>query len=186
MFAQPKIAEAASDLLGIYSTQFGEAIATYFSFLSFYTLSLLPASIFGALFWLVKLKWSWIYAVGISIWGITVVEVWKVQESKLQEQFGIKHADEVEHLRPQFLATLQPAAGMTTTVAVRDVGLTKSRTQAVRESKMLATIPVILGSGVILGAVITATFVLEAFLAQLYDVPGSKPSRYFLLLSLSA
>jgi hypothetical protein len=112
--------------------------------------------------------------VGITIWGITVVEVWKVRESKLQERFGIKHVDQVEHLRPQFLATLQPASGMTTAVAVRDVPLAKSRTQPVRESKMLATIPVILGSGIILGAVITTTFILEAFLAQLYDGPGKQ------------
>ncbi len=85
--------------------QFGPDIAIYFSFLSFYTRSLIPLTLFGLVFWLGSKgvyhhalnfigmglerwagaggpaglgwgwEWSWVYALGVGIWGVAVTEV---------------------------------------------------------------------------------------------------------------
>jgi anoctamin-10 len=83
--------------------------------------------------------------------------------------------DKSEHLRPQFVASLHNASGMSmTTLGGSDIQQQISATQSIRDLKILASIPVILVSSLILGTVITAIFILEAFLTHLYSGPGKQ------------
>ncbi len=152
--------------------QFGHSIACYFSFLSFYTLSLLPLSIFGLIFWAAKLRWSPVYALGVSLWGVVVVEAWRAQESRLQHRFGVLGVEKREHLRSQYLERAKASGGAG--AIAYDLAHGTDRTRAMREGKMLLSIPVVLLAGAILGGVVTLTFILEAFLAHLYDGPGKQ------------
>lgn len=178
----------------------------YFSFLSFYTRALVPLSALGVFFWLgskgiyarlaelVGLEtwartggpkelgygwsWSWVYATVVSLWAVGFVEAWRVQERKIAVQYGTHMVSRVEHLRPQYLASLSDTSGIpapdtvteqkTLSPSPRDTEFLK------REAKMVASVPVLAVCGTALGALLTAIFVFEAFFAHLYDGPGKQ------------
>ncbi|KAJ9120048.1 hypothetical protein QFC22_002945 [Naganishia vaughanmartiniae] len=185
---------------------FGPSVSMYFSFLSFYTRALIPLSIVGTFFWLgskgvyariaelVGLEtwartggpkelgygwsWSWVYAAFVSLWAVGFVEAWRVQERKIAVQYGTHKVARVEHLRPQYLASLSDTAGIpapdsiteqkTLSPSPRDTEFLK------REAKMFASVPILGACGTALGAMLTGIFIFEAFFAHLYDGPGKQ------------
>lgn len=186
--------------------QFGPSVSLYFSFLSFYTRALIPLSALGAFFWLgsrglyarlaelIGLEtwartggpremgygwsWSWVYAGLVCLWAVGFVESWRVMERKIAVQYGTLGVARVEHLRPQYLASLSDTAG----IAVPD-SVTEQKTLSpsprdtqflMREAKMGASVPVLVACGTALGALLTGIFIFEAFFAQLYDGPGKQ------------
>lgn len=117
----------------------GPSVALYFSFLSFYSMSLIPLSVIGTIFFLgsqgvfAKIatwigletwaytggvaesgygwSWSWIYAGCVGIWGVLVTELWRVKERKFSVEYGTYKVNSVPRLRPEYLVTLPGTFG---------------------------------------------------------------------------
>lgn len=89
---------------------FGEKIAIYFSFLSFYTLNLMPMAILGIIAQIVinyaslmvsngmKMAFSFL----IIIWSTVFIELWKRKQSLFAVQFGQINSEKAEAERPSF------------------------------------------------------------------------------------
>ncbi|KZT25216.1 DUF590-domain-containing protein [Neolentinus lepideus HHB14362 ss-1] len=133
--------------------QFGESVALYFAFLSTYSKSLLIPSVLGAGFYYLGTPYSPIYSILIVLYSTAFVEYWRVHERILAVRWGTRGSFKVEKRRAEYQA---------------DFPWWK------RELRTLASVPVIgLFSGV-LAVLLTAIFVFEAFVSQLYTGPGQK------------
>ncbi|KAF8309277.1 DUF590-domain-containing protein [Clavulina sp. PMI_390] len=148
-------------------TQFGESLAMYFAFLSFYMRSLIVPSILGVGAFFFTGAFSPIYSALILLWSLVFVEWWGIKERKLAVQWGVRGASKVEFLRAQHIPE-------------GDVWWK-------RELKIIASIPVIMLFAGLLIALMTSIFVFEAFVTQLYTGPGHQhiglaPTVLFILL----
>ena len=184
----------------------GPSVSLYFSFLSFYTRALVPLSILGAFFWLgskgvyarlaeligletwartggpreLGYGWSWSYAYAacVALWAVGFVEAWRVQERKIAVQYGTHKVSRVEHLRPQYLASLSDTSGIPVPDSVNQIATLSPSPRDTeflkREAKMVASVPILAACGTALGALLTGIFVFEAFFAHLYDGPGKQ------------
>ncbi|TDL23837.1 DUF590-domain-containing protein [Rickenella mellea] len=139
--------------------QFGEAVALYFSFLSCYTHSLLLFAPLGLLFGLLKMSYNSIYSSLLMIWSITFVEFWRLREKKLAVRWGTRGATRVERRR-------YAEDG-------EDMGGTKFPWWK-RDMRVAASVPLITLFGLLLAALLTGIFIIEAFVTQLYQGPGSQ------------
>jgi hypothetical protein len=114
----------------------------------------------------------------VGIWGIAVTEGWRIKERKLSVQFGTFRVTKVDRLRAQYLRSLPGTyGGAAPSITAIDAlnashSVSGDPTFIAREAKILASVPVIVGLGLILGALLTAIFIFEAFLSKLYDGPG--------------
>lgn len=89
---------------------FGEKIAMYFNFLSFYTLFLLPMAFLSIIAQgvqdnaslMVSNGMKMAFSVLIIIWSTIFIELWKRKESLFAVQFGQKDTELVEAERPNF------------------------------------------------------------------------------------
>ena len=123
-------------------------------------------------------SWSWLYAAIVGIWGITVTEGWRIKERKLSVQFGTFRVTKVDRLRAEYLRSLPGTyGGAAPSITAIDAlnashSVTGDPTFIGREVKILTSVPVIAGLGLVLGALLTAIFIFEAFLSKLYDGPG--------------
>lgn len=88
---------------------FGEQIAFYFSFMSFYTFALIPMAIFG----LAVAIWQHLegtnnivilpfFALANSIWASVFMDLWKRKESILRFRWGMINFEDQEKVRPSF------------------------------------------------------------------------------------
>jgi anoctamin-10 len=140
--------------------QFGEEVALYFSFLSFYTKSLwFPAGV-GLLFFLIRKPYNLIYSGLLCLWAVTFVEWWQIRERVIAIRWGTQGSRVVEKRRPQFVATIK-----------HDDPDEEDFPWYVREGRTAAGIPIILVFAGILAALNTAIFVFEAFITILYTGP---------------
>lgn len=133
--------------------QFGHSIALYFAFLSSYTSFLAVPAILGLTAHFLLPPYSPIYSILISIWSIAFVEWWRIHERILSLRFGTRGSFKVEKRRIQY------KPGMSWWVG---------------ELRVLASIPVIILFAGLLSAILTAIFVFEAFVTQLYEGPGKQ------------
>ena len=133
--------------------QFGESIALYFAFLSSYTYFLIVPAILGLTAHFLLPPYAPIYSILLSIWAITFVEWWRIHERILSLRFGTRGSFRVEKRRIQY------KAGMSWWV---------------RELRVIASVPVIVLFAGVLSAILTAIFVFEAFVTQLYEGPGKQ------------
>jgi anoctamin-10 len=123
-------------------------------------------------------SWSWTYAAIVGIWGIAVTEGWRIKERKLSVQFGTFRVTKVSRLRAQYLRSLPGTyGGAAPSITAIDAlnashSVSGDPTFIAREAKILASVPVIIGLGLVLGALLTSIFIFEAFLSKLYDGPG--------------
>ena len=123
-------------------------------------------------------SWSWLYSAIVGIWGIAVVEGWRIKERKLSVQFGTHKVTTVSRLRPEYLRALPGTYGSAApaTTAIDALNAAHSvkgdATFIGREGRIAASIPVILLMGGALATLLTAVFVFEAFCTKLYDGPG--------------
>ncbi|KAL5513194.1 hypothetical protein ACEPAH_3592 [Sanghuangporus vaninii] len=139
--------------------QFGEAVALYFAFLSSYTLSLIYIAALGIAFYLLRMPYSAIYSTLLVLWSTFFVEFWRIRERVLSVRWGTRGSFRVERRRAQF----KDAGGK---------GLQFPWWK--RDFRIFASLPVILLFSVALAVFLTANFLLEAFVTQLYNGPGQK------------
>ncbi|KAH6916436.1 calcium-activated chloride channel-domain-containing protein [Coprinopsis sp. MPI-PUGE-AT-0042] len=133
--------------------EFGDALAYYFGFLSSYTSFLAFPAALGVFAHYFLLPFSPAYSILIALWATFFIEWWRVREQTLGLRFGTRNSFRVEKRRAQYKPGL-------------------SWWQ--REFRMLLTVPVIVAFGATLVAILTATFVFEAFITHLYQGPGQQ------------
>lgn len=147
--------------------QFGDSLALYFAFLASYTKFLVGPAAFGVTAHFLFPAYSPVYSVLISLWSIAFVEWWRVKERKLSLRFGTRGSFKVERRRTQYK---------------------HGNPWWHREVRVLASIPVIFFFAGLLSAILTANFIFEAFVTQLYQGPGKQlivRVREFNVLSLT-
>lgn len=132
--------------------QFGESLAIYFAFLSFYTRSLVVPAALGIFAFFYLGAFSYLYSVALLLWSVIFVEWWRIKERKLSVKWGVRGASNVETLRAEYI----PEGDLWWK----------------RELKMVASFPVIVGYAILLIALMTSIFVFEAFVTLLYNGPG--------------
>ncbi|EPQ56716.1 DUF590-domain-containing protein [Gloeophyllum trabeum ATCC 11539] len=133
--------------------QFGESVALYFAFLSTYTKSLLIPSALGIAFYYLGTPYSPAYSILVLLYSVTFVEYWRVHERMLSVRWGTRGSFRVEKRRADY----KP-------------GFAWWR----RELRTLASVPVIACFAGVLALLLTAMFVFEAFVTQLWSGPGQK------------
>ncbi|KZV98738.1 DUF590-domain-containing protein [Exidia glandulosa HHB12029] len=140
--------------------QFGEEVALYFSFLSFYAKSLWFPSGLGLLFFVLGKSYNIVYSLLLCLWAVTFVEWWSIRERVLAIRWGCQGAALVERRRPEFIASVRA-----------DDPDDEDFPWWKREVRTLASIPVILAFAAMLATLLTAIFVFEAFITVLYTGP---------------
>ncbi|KAK7031753.1 calcium-activated chloride channel-domain-containing protein [Favolaschia claudopus] len=146
--------------------QFGDSVAMYFLFLHGYTLALIFPAALGLLFYFFGSPYSPIYSTLIVLWSIVFVEWWRVRERKISLQFGSRGSFRVEKRRAQYVE-----------------GFPWWK----HELRMIASLPIIALFAAVLVGILTAIFVVEAFVTTLYSGPGDKymafsPTVLFVML----
>ncbi|KAH9921713.1 DUF590-domain-containing protein [Epithele typhae] len=130
--------------------QFGEAVALYFHFLSFYTKHLLVISGVGIVSFCFAPQYSTVYSSILLLWSLVFVEGWRIQQRKLSVRWGTKGSFRVEKRRAQHhnLSWWQ------------------------KDLRALASLPVMLFFASVLVLILTGIFIFEAFVTHLYNGPG--------------
>ncbi|KAG8703718.1 hypothetical protein FRC08_002668 [Ceratobasidium sp. 394] len=147
---------------------FGEALALYFSFLSFYTRALFVPSAMGLAAWFLKAAYHPLYSIGLSLWAIATVDIWRVRERALAVRWGTHGVARVERRRIEF----QSPTNQNDFDEDEAVDAELLFPWWKREIRMAVSAPVIGLFGVMLGGLLTAIFLFEAFVTQLYTGPG--------------
>ncbi|KAB5593947.1 hypothetical protein CTheo_2673 [Ceratobasidium theobromae] len=147
---------------------FGESVALYFAFLSFYTRSLVIPSILGLITWVLKTPYHPLYSLALSVWAVATVEIWRVRERALSVRWGTHGVARVELRRVEFSSPTNQNDFHTDEAADADILFPWWK----RELRMAISVPVIGLFGALLGALLSAIFLFEAFVTQLYDGPG--------------
>ncbi|KAL1748206.1 calcium-activated chloride channel-domain-containing protein [Schizophyllum fasciatum] len=150
-----KVDDAAIESL---RQQFGESVALYFAFLQAYSHALVLPAALGVAFFVLGESYSPLYSTLILLWSIGFAEWWRVKERIISLRFGSRGSFRVERRRARY-----------------NPGFPWWK----RELRILASIPLITLYAFILVVILTAIFVFEAFVTQLYQGPGQK------ILSLS-
>ncbi len=153
----------ASVVLLIITRQFGEAVALYFGFLSFYTKSLMFPSILGALCYYFGHPYHPLYSFATVLWSLVFVEGWRIRERSLSVRWRSYGSFRVEKRRPQFRGENKTEGD--------PVG---SFPWWKREIRTLLSLPILLIFALALVLILTFIFVFEAFFTQLYTGPGHR------------
>ncbi|CCM01832.1 uncharacterized protein FIBRA_03900 [Fibroporia radiculosa] len=132
--------------------QFGEAIALYFAFLSYYTKYLIAISAVGVYFFFFHEPYSSIYSSVLLLWSIAFVESWRIRQRILSVRWGTRGSFRVEKRRAQYV----PIAWWQ------------------KDLRMITGLPVILLFATVLAALLTSMFLFEAFVTELYTGPGHR------------
>ncbi|KAF5380733.1 hypothetical protein D9757_007154 [Collybiopsis confluens] len=133
---------------------FGDAFSLYFMFIQSYTRALAVPATFGAVAWFCGASYSPVYSLLTSVWAIGFVEWWRVEQRRVALRFGVRGAAKVEKARVQ--------------------NARREGSAWIREIRMLASIPVILGFAVLLAFLMTGIFFLEEFCEHFYTGPGQQ------------
>ncbi|KAG8991194.1 hypothetical protein FRB94_012697 [Tulasnella sp. JGI-2019a] len=157
--------------------QFGEQLALYFAFLSFYSRALIFPAGLGAVMYFIAPPYHPAYSILISLWSIVFVEAWRIRERSLSVTWGSYGCSRVEVRRSEFRG-----AGDASHVS-DDSAFPWWK----RELRVLGGLPVIAFFAAALTALLTLIFVVEAFVTQLYTGPGVQyvglvPTGMFILL----
>lgn len=148
--------------LEIVKSQFGEAVALYYSFLSSYATALVFPTLVGLAFWKFEQPYNPIYSILVLVWSVIFVEWWRIKERKLAVRWGTRGAVKVERIRVEF-HPVKPTD---------DDDTDSSFPWYVREFRILTSLPVIGACAIVLAILLTGIFVIEAFVTQLYTGPG--------------
>lgn len=120
----------------------------------------MPLSALSVFFYFFSTGFSPIYGACLVLYGLLFTATWRVQQRKLAIRWGTAgcEAVAVTALRPQFTATSD-----------RVEAATDRKLSVKRDFKMASSVPVIALCGLVLGAVMTGIFILEAFVGQVWD-----------------
>lgn len=141
-------------------------VRLYFNYLSTYTMSLLPLCVISVAFWLFSPADSFppLYAFALAIYSSVFIAGWRVREKKLAVRWGTRGCEtrRVGRMRPQYVINEK----------VTSLDQPHHKADLVRDGKMIASIPVVLLCGALLGCVLLSIFMLEAFISQLWRGSG--------------
>ncbi|KAK9468010.1 calcium-activated chloride channel-domain-containing protein [Lipomyces arxii] len=146
---------------------FGEEIGMYFAFLQFYFKQLIFPMVLGLAAYFFLPDFSPIFAVVNCIWCCVFVESWKKREVELAVKWGVKDSAQLQHLRPTFRGDSEredPITGI----------LVQYYPSWKRVAKQFTAIPVAFVAGVALVILQGLVFIIEIFLAEIYDGPGKQ------------
>lgn len=95
---------------------FGEAVALYFAFLTFYNRLLVLPAFIGLIFFLwqmgagkVDVEAIPVFALFVSVWATIFLELWKRYEARYRVRWGMTKFKEKEQPRPDFKGTWRPS-----------------------------------------------------------------------------
>lgn len=159
--------------LDIIRHQFGESFALYYSFLATYTKALLFPTFLGITFWKFGAPYHPLYSALVVLWSIGMVEWWRIRERKLAVKWGSRGAFRVEKRRVEF--DVERKRGSTPDYDDDDVAFPWWK----REIRILTSLPVIILAALVLTALLTGLFIIEAFATQLYTGPGHQLASLF-------
>lgn len=143
---------------------FGESIAFYFSFLSFYAVALAVPAVVGSLYWISGVSYSPLYSALLVGWSIVFVESWKLKEKELAVRWGTYGMEEVPETRQGYQKVEEEEAWWATF------------------GRQLSTIPVVLAFAAGMGLLISSIYVIETLIGEIYAGAGKK---YLVSSSLS-
>lgn len=148
----------------------------YFDFLTTYTLSLLPLSLISTLVYFLTPADSYppFYALILSLYSTIFVAFWRIKERKLAVRWGTRGSESVavSRLRSEYVASVgldKPSAR-----GVDLVDTIQAGNDLKRDLKVALSVPVIIACGIGLGCVLMGIFVLEAFVAEVYEGVGKR------------
>lgn len=131
--------------------QFGDAVALYFAFLASYTHNLIFISVAGLLTYYFGHAYSIVYSSLLFLWSVVFVEYWRIRERLYAVAWCSLGSVRVEKHRPTYI---------------------EGHRWWKRELKILFSVPVITLFASVLAVLLTAIFVIEAFVTALYTGPG--------------
>jgi anoctamin-10 len=152
----------------------------YFEFLTTYTRSLLPLSVISAAFYLFSPTDSYppLFALVLCLYSTIFVAYWRIRERKLAVRWGTRGCESVAvgRLRPEYVANLglDKRAAATGPGGEEAVDAVQAGHELQRDVKVALSVPVIVACGVGLGVVLMGIFLLEAFVAQVYQGAGKE------------
>ncbi|KAG8999024.1 hypothetical protein FRB90_012179 [Tulasnella sp. 427] len=161
----------------VFESKFGEQLALYFAFLSFYTKALIvPVGLGLVSFWLGK-PFNPYYSASVCTWSVIFVEWWRLKQRSISIHWGSFGSDKVQLRRSQFKGANDS----------NDEHDDTAFPWWKREGRIVASLPVIAIFATALTALLTTIFVVEAFVTQLYTGPAVRyvsltPTAMFLLL----
>jgi anoctamin-10 len=84
---------------------YGEKVTLYFAFTQFYSVSLIPLTIFALIAWMFLPQYHPSFAIGLGLWTIVVKYAWERRQRELAIKWGVKgFARLVEQRRAAFQA----------------------------------------------------------------------------------
>lgn len=151
------------------TTQFrrthGTHVALYFEFLKFYIASLTILAVFGIIAHIRSKNYSLTFAFVNLIWGTLFVIFWKRRERYVVNFWGVQNCHQVDEYDAE-VTNLNASFDGKSTIKQRN------KREGVRFAKKVAFAPVALGFVAVLVTYQLTCFVLEIFLAEIYDGPG--------------
>lgn len=136
----------------------------YFNYLTFYTLSLFPVAVVSFLTWMFTPadSYPWLYAVFLAFYSTIFIATWRIRERRLAVQQGAYGCESVGRLRPEYVKNHN----------LKSLREAHNTSDLVRDAKVIGSIPIIIGCGMLLGCVLMGIFMLEAFASHVWHGPG--------------
>lgn len=153
--------------LSLFET-YGSDVAMYFEFLKHYTYGLAGLTAFGAVAYFKAKQYSLTYSFIGLLWLVALLVLWKRKERALVQVWGVEYAGRIEKHDAE-LSQLNAEKDEDDQTALPKARAAKESSRFVKE---LAFIPVALTFVAVLVSYQLACFVLEIFLAEIYDGPG--------------
>ncbi|KAK9481053.1 calcium-activated chloride channel-domain-containing protein [Lipomyces japonicus] len=150
--------------LDIIRDSFGEKVGFYFAFLQHYFQWLAIPSILGIISFFFFSPFSIWFAVASCVWSAVFVESWKRKQVDLAVRWRVLGSSALPVERPEF----KPAGEIRDAVTGQTVDYYPSWKRVV---KQFAAIPIAIVAGALLVALQAFVFVIEIFLAEIYDGP---------------
>lgn len=149
-----------------FKEKYGVEVALYFEFLKYYITRLLFLSIFGLVSYLKSGKtFSMTYTIINLVWGVAFISFWNRRQLFLVNLWGVQNSHLVEEHNAQLAEVNQNYEEKSSYVH-------KDNAEGKRFVRQLTFIPVALGFTGVLVLYQLGCFVLEIFLAEIYDGPG--------------
>lgn len=143
---------------------FGEKVAFYYAFIQAYSIFLLVPSTLGVLWYFLVGSYSISFGTMVGLWSIVFVEYWRRQETDLALRWDVKGVQELKVNRPQYVWDKE-YVDPTTGEKVR------SFSKHSRLLRQALFVPFALLAGIALGTVLVASFLLEAYMTDVYGGP---------------
>ncbi|CDS02631.1 hypothetical protein LRAMOSA00036 [Lichtheimia ramosa] len=151
---------------------FGEKVAYYFAFLQYYFLWLIaPASVGGLMVLFGGKSLSITYSLGMLIWSVTFIEMWKRKEHELAVEWNVRNCSKHERKRVEFKGD-RTVKDQVTGEEVPYCPPWKIFT------RRAMSIPGVAIGAAALSVIVACVFVLQLFLHEYYNGPFKQILHY--------